>query len=91
MLKIVGILITIGLILGAIRGHAAERMGSNTVDAYFKIDGKKATAQEADKAAPNHRIEKCTPIKNSEPQAYKCNEVVKEYSARTGNATWKRP
>lgn len=70
---------------------AAVRMGESQSNVYFKIDGTKATAVEADQNAKDHRIEKCTPIKNSEPPSFKCVEVVKEYSARTGAPSWKRP
>lgn len=71
--------------------HAAQRMGKSTSDVYFKIDGKKATPVEADAAAADHTIERCKPIKNSEPPAYKCDEVVKEFNPKTGAPTWKRP
>lgn len=86
----------LGLVLAAlvvITGHAhgAERMGKITTDVYFKVDGKKATALEADAKARDHKIEKCSPVKNTEPPAFKCVEVVKEYSPKTGSPTWKRP
>ncbi len=77
--------------VGFNNAYGATRMGKAVADAYFKIDGKRATAVEADKAADDHRIEKCTPVKNTEPPAYKCVEVVKEYSARNGSPSWKRP
>lgn len=85
----------VGLIVLAMQlaghAHGETRMGKAVSDVYFKIDGKKATAMEADKAADDHKIEKCSPVKNTEPPAFKCVEVVKEYSARTGLASWKRP
>lgn len=72
--------------------YAAERMGSNRPDDYFKIDGKRAeSALEAQKAASGHTIQRCKYIKNSEPAAFKCDEVVYEYNAKTGGGSWKRP
>ncbi len=84
-------LLTVLLALTALNATAAQRMGKSTSEAYFKIDGQKATAMEADAAAKDHTIEQCKPIKNSEPPASKCSEVVKEYNPKTGSPTWKRP
>ena len=84
-------ILTVITLLTVMPAFGASRMGKATSDVYFKIDGKRATAVEADAAAKDHMIERCTPVKNTEPPAYKCSEVVKEFSAKNGSPSWKRP
>lgn len=91
------LLLSLTFVAGLSTGAPVEakvRMGENTNNVYFTIDdinGEPKTPVEADAAAKDHTIYRCKPIKNSRPAAHKCDEVVKEFNARTGAPSWKRP
>ncbi len=93
--SIVMILFTIAMIADLAR--AESRDGSNKAPAVFKSDGKVVSAADANKQAPSHKIEKCTPIKGAtqvngkETLAYKCKTVVQEFNAVTGTPHWAAP
>lgn len=86
------LLILLTLVLG-LNASAATRMGDESHNDYYKIDksDKHVDAKTADESADKHTVTRCRYIKHSEPAAYKCEEVVKEYSAKNGNPKWVRP
>lgn len=88
-------LILFTLISAGMYAKADVVIDDGTKDAFFMVDGHKASAIDATKAAEEsgRKIQRCTPIKNSfttsgEP-AYKCPFVVKHINPKNGNTTWK--
>lgn len=92
MVGMCAIIITMGF---AYATQADVVVDDGTKDAFFMVDGHKASGLDASKAAETsgRKIQRCTPIKNSFTQsgepAYKCPFVVKHINPKNGNTTWK--
>lgn len=91
---IVSTVMSVPVALVSTQAHAKVVVEESGSDAYFEVDGKKASPAEASEAAKtSDDIKKCTPIKGAITSdgkpAYKCKQVVKRINPKTGNSNWK--
>lgn len=88
-------LITVLIVLVSVSAFAEVSVDDGTTKVIFKVGGKIVSPIDAAKAAPDHEVERCNPIKGalnasgSAAEVYKCKAVKLEYSLKTGAPHWK--